>query len=139
MNVFQIFTYVASNVSTIIAFTHLVIFLIIVILKRKCIVGSRLDFFMHTFIEIITYRISNSRFLLKSTFVLVRNTQCPKIILIDHYLSPIVWLHSMIVILSLFFRIVKWRTFVFAAKLSIHLDKLRTGIIQWGLNNDQLE
>ena len=61
-------------VSLVLQFLMVPVFLIIVILKRKCIVCCRLNFFMHTLIEIITNRISNSSFLLKCTLMLIRNT-----------------------------------------------------------------
>ena len=142
MYILQVFTYVRSNVSTVITFSHLVFFLIIVILKRKCVICSRFNFFMHTLIEIITYRISYSCFLLKSTFVLIRNTKTSKITLIDHNLSSVVLLNSMIVILSLFFRIIQRWTFMFATKLPRYLYKLRTWvshlsdllILMWWIN-----
>ena len=128
VNVLQIFGNVTSDVCTVVTFAHLVFFLVIVILKRKRIIGSRLNFLVHTFIEIITNRISYRSFLLKCALVLIRNTQSTKIALIDHNLSTIILLYSVVVALSLFLWVVQAWTFVFATELPRHLDKLRAWI-----------
>lgn len=107
MNILQIFGNVTSDVCTVVTFAHLVFFLVIVILKRKRIIGSRLNFLVHTFIEIITNRISYRSFLLKCALVLIRNTQSTKIALIDHNLSTIILLYSVVVALSLFLWVVQ--------------------------------